>query len=200
MEVWNRNNRRLLVSAFLLLLISGGAWIAVDSGDETKGTMVASVEMDNFLFTMRPLLPEELVERDLKALGQGMGSKHAKDSLISFYKESSYFLFVVEQKQPDPGQVDIMKHEIPNYTEYQERFLEANFELNNLFGLYCNGQWHRPVLSSFENVYQFSNSRKAILAFPIGYEKLQEEGTFTVRFTDRIFQTGIHKFNLLTKT
>ena len=99
---------------------------------------------------------------------------------------------------PSNDPIDIMYYQVQNQEEYERRFIQLNFNVNESLTLNAGGQRYEPVLHTMENTYELSKKKSLYLVFPKeeGLEQLQ---ILDLVFEDRFFDTGISHFIFQTE-
>ena len=149
---------------------------------------------------MKQLPTEYLAFREAKS--GGMVNQAAYDSLQASYGEALYFLMTIKP-QEGVREGDIMMHDVHDYEQYQERFLDLSFTLRDRVTLEYEGGSLAPVLANTEHGYGLSAHRSIVLAFAPGSDaerQALQNNPVTVVFDDRIFQTGISRFSFNSST
>ncbi|MBS1636296.1 MAG: hypothetical protein JST26_10290 [Bacteroidetes bacterium] len=117
------------------------------------------------------------------------------DSLLSAYKYSTTFLLSFRPKDAEKGE-DVMLKDVTDYSEYVERSMTLNFDLESRLELKTSTDNYKPVLSSLENTYGLSKGRSIYMVFTAKTQRdeLQKASYYDLVYTDDIYNLGILHF------
>lgn len=169
--------------------------------EESRLGKIASV--NGFTIKVKYMPPEYLAWLEMKP-GAGAGAAGNPDGdpaiflkTVERYRQSLTFLLTFEPDETKRPGRDVMLHNVSDYNDYKERFMELNFNIENSVSLHAGNAVYLPVLSSLENIYQLVPGRNMLLVFA---PPSKEDAAFysstelDVVLEDGIFGTGIHHF------
>lgn len=132
--------------------------------------------------------PEYLAHKESK-------SSVEYDSLYRDYKNTITILLTIKPKV----EKDIMFYEIHSKEEFDQRFYDLNFNLNEYVYINAGNERIYPALYIMENTYGLSYHRSFNIVFEkvsaLQYDKIE---SLDIVFNDVFFETGITHFKFLT--
>lgn len=154
--------------------------------------MVKTKTVEGIKITVK-YLPAEFLA--LKEAREGHADRQTYDSLLKVYTASHTFLLSIASTEKG-GEQDPMYQDLENYSEYKERALTMNFDMNEYVSIKTSTQEFRPVLTSMENTYSLKGQRNIYMVFTdeTAETELMKDDELDFVFNDEIFQTGVNHF------
>ena len=117
--------------------------------------------------------------------------------LTKQFEDSRTFLLTVEH---DISGIDVTNYGVNNMPEFKERMNELNFQIKDyLFLRTEEGKKIRPVLTTFENLYEIGGKKSFYVVFPKEQEIKMATENLDIVFEDPFFDTGINHFMFKTE-
>jgi hypothetical protein len=160
--------------------------------NDPENGLVKAKDVEGIKLTVKYLPAEFLALKETKEEG---GNDNFYDSLLNFYKKSHTFLLSIASKENENTN-DPMYKDLQGYTDYKQRALEMNFDMNEYVSIKTASKEYRPVLFSMENSYGLKGQRNIYLVFTddAPTNQLMKEQELDFIFEDEIFQTGTNHF------
>jgi hypothetical protein len=161
--------------------------------NEPENGYVKRTSANGFSISLKYLPPEylgfiEMKKGDVKVDVQ---------SLIKEFDGSRTFLLTLEH---EVSGVDVTNYNINNVPEFKERMNELNFQIKDYLSLKTKeGQTIRPVLTTFENLYEIGDKKSFYVVFTKEDEVQDKPEELDIVFHDPFFDTGINHFVFKTK-
>lgn len=156
---------------------------------------VKKTHTNGFFLTLKYLPPEYLAyteskSEDLNGNGNGV-------ALLDEFKGARTFLLSIEH---DIAGSDISNYGVRNLMEYKKRINELNFNIKDyIFMKNGDGTKHKPVLTTFENVYEIGGKKSFYLVFANRQKGKSVPEILDIVFQDPFFETGINHFVFKTQ-
>ena len=155
--------------------------------DEDNG-FVKARSINNIVLVAKYLPPEYLALQELRS--EDTLDMERFHELKEEYADSKTFLLTIA---PRDGFGDVMYYGVQNQKEYEDRFRQLNFHVDDLLALRIGTQRLRPVLHTMENTYELTKEKSIYLVFSsdVAWDNAQK---MDLVFDDRLFETGISHF------
>ncbi|WP_298487870.1 hypothetical protein [uncultured Maribacter sp.] len=145
---------------------------------------------NGFSLSLKYLPPEYLAYLEVKK--GGLDSDEKYESLFNEFNKSRTFLFTIEHQIPG---VDATNYNIQSVSEFKERVSKLNFQIKEyIFFKTENGKKFKPVLTTFENLYEIGGKKTFYIVFSKVKEIEDDSDKIDIVFEDPFFETGINHF------
>lgn len=112
------------------------------------------------------------------------------DSIINSYNQAYYFELKIINEN---NNVNLIKSDVDNYLEYQEKVNSLNFRGSEFFKLSLENEEYFPILTHFEGLSELSNQATFIVAFNKNLNK-NHNSNLVFSFEDPYWQSGTNHF------
>lgn len=116
------------------------------------------------------------------------------DSVKQLYALSMTFVLSIGPDERDGIGADVMLRDVHSYSDFVNRAITLNFEMEKFISLRLGSDIYAPVLTNLENTYGLSTARNIVLVFPRPNQHSVDEEVYEIVWNDMLYTTGIHHF------
>lgn len=164
--------------------------------NESSNGCLVTKHVEGFVFNVKFIPPSYLVLRELNSFKKISASQDTITALLQKYKKVNTFILTIS---PDKNALTKREHNsvmydgVSNYREYVDRVLAVNFFMDERLRIFDGEEYQNPLYSNVENLYELSDSRNFMIAFPKSGEDNVEE--YTLIYDDQLFGLGSLQFS-----